>query len=96
MVKCGRYPGSLAVAALTIRWEVRCFVIGICRRIVIRRMASKAGLRRRSIVNSMMAGSTIIGYGRVRSCDHIIFAVIGKTGRSPAGCCGMPGRTIGG
>ena len=83
------------MATLAIGREVRCFVIGIRRRIVIRSMASKAGLRRRSVVYPMVAGCTIIGYGRVRSRNHIIFVVIGKTGRSPAGCCGMAGRTIG-
>ena len=96
MVKTGRYPGGLAMAALAIRREVRCFMIRICRRIVICRMAAKTGLRCCSIVNPMVAGRAIIGYGRMRSGDHIIFTVIGKTRRSPTGSSGMASRTIGG
>ncbi|MNC94536.1 hypothetical protein D3C83_114150 [compost metagenome] len=84
------------MTTLAIRWVICRFMIRICRRIVVCRMAAETGLRCRSIVNPMMAGRTIIGYGRMRSGDHIIFTVIGKTRRSPAGCRGMTGRTIGG
>ena len=96
VVKRGRLPGSLAMATLTGSGKIGCFVVRICSPIVICRMAAEAGLRCRSIVNSMVAGRTIIGYGRMRSGNHIIFTVIGKTRRSPTGSSGMASRTIGG
>ena len=94
VVKRGRLPGSLAMTTLAVRRVICRFMIRICRRIVVFRMAAKTGLRCRSIVNPMVAGRAIIGYGRMRSGDHIIFTVIGETRRSPAGSSGMASRTI--
>ena len=81
MIKRGRFPGGLTMAAFTTGGKVRCFMIRICGRIIICSKTSKTSLRSRPIVYSFVTRRTVIGYGRMCPGNHIILIVIGKGSR---------------
>ena len=93
VIKSRRYPGCFAVATGTVCGELLCCVVGIGRLVVIRRMASRAGVRR-VVVVAVVTGSAVVGNHRVRSVQRVIGVVNGECGRVPA-IGGMAGRTIG-
>ena len=82
MVEGGWRPGRFGMAALAIRRELRSSMVGVRRLVVITGMAAKAGVRR-VIIIAVVAGVTIIRYGRMSSSDRINTIVI-KSRRYPS------------
>ena len=72
----GRLPGIVCMAIRTIRGNGKCDVIRIAALVVIRQMATLAGIRRVVVVAVNMAGIAIIGDRRVRTSQWVKTIVV--------------------
>ena len=73
------------MAARAVRRKLGCGVIGVCRGIVVRRVAAKTSIRR-GVVISVVAGGAIVGNDRVRAIQNIIVVVNSKSRWRPIWC----------
>lgn len=83
VIKSRRRPGGLIVARRAICRELGSRVIGVGRLVIIRCMATRAGIWRVGVI-ALVAGSAIIGNGRMRAVKRVIIVVDRKRGRRPA------------
>ena len=81
VIEGGWGPGRFSMAALAIRRELRRCMVRVRRLVVITGMAAKAGIRRIVII-PVVAGITIIRYGRMSASDRIN-AIVVKSRRYP-------------
>jgi len=84
VVEGRRHPGILGMALLAICRELPGQVVGVGRRVVIRRMAPEAGIRG-VVVVAVVAFGTIVGDQRMRAAQHVIVVVYGERSRHPVG-----------
>ena len=90
----GRTPSRRrGMAGCTVRWEVECGMVGVGRLVVIRQVASLAGVRGIVIVAGMTSG-TVVGDGQVRSIQHPEVVVVRELGRAPPRVGGVALCTI--
>ncbi len=87
-------PGVFSVARCTIRRELRSGMVGVGRGIIIRRMTTRASVRRRVVI-TVVAGSAVVGNAGVRSIQRIKSIVNGECCRLPSWRCGVAHRAVG-